>query len=345
MLITRPYEKLKDNSIFIDVRSPGEHESERIIDSINIPLFNDEERSLIGTAYKQQSVTEARRLGVEIVSKKLPKFFEKINGLIVSEDKQLAAYCARGGYRSTFFASAFSSIGMNIIKVDGGYKKYRKYIYENLPKLNDTMKYIVIHGNTGVGKTEILNELEKKGENILDFEKAANHRGSLLGGIGLGEPSSQKNFESKIFNYMDKAKDGYIFVEAESRRVGSVMIPKYIHDNMKSGIHIYIDASTEKRIEVLRNDYIQNKFWKEESINNIDRLNKYISKERIRELKNKVKNNDFDYVAKELMLNYYDSMYQNKSKEYDYDLELKNEDSYETSLEIINWKKENILGK
>jgi tRNA 2-selenouridine synthase len=114
---------------------------------------------------------------------------------------------------------------------------------------------------------------------------------------------------------------------------------------MKSGIHIYVDASTEKRIEILRNDYIQNKFWKEESIKNIDRLKKYISKERIKELKNKVENNDFDYVAKELMINYYDSMYQNKSKEYDYDLELKNDNSYKTAIEIINWKKENILGK
>jgi tRNA 2-selenouridine synthase len=345
MLITRPYEKLKDNSIFIDVRSPGEHNSERIIDSVNIPLFNDEERSLVGTAYKQQSVNEARRLGVEIVSKKLPKFFEKINDLIDSEDRQLAAYCARGGYRSTFFASAFSSIGMTIIKVDGGYKKYRKYIYENLPILNDKMKYIVIHGNTGVGKTEILSELEKLGEKILDFEKAANHRGSLLGGIGLGEPSSQKNFESKVFNYMDKAKDDYIFVEAESRRVGNSMIPKFIHDRMKSGIHIYVDADIKKRIEVLREDYIQNKHWKEESIKNIDRLKKYVSKERIELLKSKVNDNDFDYVAKELMINYYDSMYQNKSNKYDYELELLNDNSLKTAEKIIDWKKNNLLGK
>src|SRR6056297_300544 len=345
MLITRPYEKLKKHSLFIDVRSPKEHKSERIIDSINIPLFTNEERALVGTAYKHESVTEARRLGVEIVSKKLPDFFEKINELIKNTDKQIAAYCARGGYRSTFFTSAFSSIGMTIIKVDGGYKYYRKYIYENLPVINKKMKYIVIHGNTGVGKTEILKELEKKGEKILDFEGAANHRGSLLGGIGLGDPSTQKNFESKIFNYMDKAQGDYIFVEAESRRVGRVTIPKYIHDSMKEGLHIYVDADIEKRVEVLRDDYIQNKHWKEESIKNIDRLKKYVSKERIKTLKNKVKENDFDYVAKELMINYYDSMYQNKSKEYDYDLSINNTNSSKTAEKIIFWKKNNLLGK
>ncbi len=345
MLITRPYEKLKDDSLFIDVRSPKEHKEERIIDSINIPLFTDEERALVGTAYKQESVTEARRLGVEIVSKKLPKFFEQINGLIKNNDKQIAAYCARGGYRSTFFASAFSSIGMNIIKIDGGYKKYRKYIYESLPVLNDKMKYIVIHGNTGVGKTEILKELEKQGEKILDFEGAANHRGSLLGGIGLGEPSTQKNFESKIFNYMDKSIGEYIFVEAESRRVGKAAIPKFIHERMKSGLHIYIDADIEKRVEVLREDYIQNKNWKEESIKSIDRLNKYMSNERIKLLKDKVAENDFDYVAKELMINYYDSMYQNKSKEYDYNLKLKNTDSSISASKIIEWKNNDFLGK
>ncbi len=345
MLITRPYEKLKDDSLFIDVRSPKEHRSERIIDSINIPLFTNEERALVGTAYKQESVTEARRLGVEIVSKKLPDFFEQINELITNNDKQLAVYCARGGYRSTYFASAFSSIGMNIIKVDGGYKKYRKYIYEELPKLNEAMKYIVIHGNTGVGKTEILKELEKQGGKILDFEGAANHRGSLLGGIGLGEPSTQKNFESKIFNYMDKAQGDYIFVEAESRRVGRASIPKFIHEKMKAGLHIYIDADIEKRVEVLREDYIQNKHWKEESMKSIDRLKKYVSKERIRLLKDKVSENDFDFVAKELMINYYDSMYQNKSKEYDYNLKLKNTDSSITAKKILEWKKDYLLGK
>jgi len=345
MLITRSYEKLKKHSLFIDVRSPKEHKDERIIDSINIPLFTDKERAIVGTAYKQKSSTEARRLGVEIVSKKLPEFFEQINELLSTSEKQIAAYCARGGYRSTFFASAFSSIGMNIIKVDGGYKKYRKYIYENLPNLNEKMNYIVIHGNTGVGKTEILKELEKQGEKILDFEGAANHRGSLLGGIGLGEQSTQKNFESKVFNYMDNALDDYIFVEAESRRVGKAAIPKFIHEKMKFGIHIYVDADIEKRIEVLREDYIQNKHWKEESINSIDRLKKYVSKEKIKNLKDKVAENDFDFVAKELMINYYDSMYQNKSKEYEYNLKLKNIDSSKTAEEIINWKNNILLGK
>jgi len=344
MLITRPYEKLKKHSLFIDVRSPKEHKNERIIDSINIPLFTDEERAIVGITYKQKSVTEARRLGVEIVSKKLPGFFEEINKLLSTSEKQIAAYCARGGYRSTFFASAFSSIGMNIIKVDGGYKKYRKYIYEKLPSLNEKMKYVVIHGNTGVGKTEILKELEKKGEKILDFEGAANHRGSLLGGIGLGEPSTQKNFESKIFNYMDKAKGDYIFVEAESIRVGKAAIPKFIHEKMKFGLHIYIDADIEKRVEVLREDYIQNENWKEESIKNIDRLKKHVSNERIKNLKNKVENNDFDYVAKELMMKYYDSMYQNKSKEYEYNLKIKNTDSSNAAKKIIQWKNNNLLG-
>ena len=234
---------------------------------------------------------------------------------------------------------------MTIIKVDGGYKYYRKYIYENLPVLNGKMKYIVIHGNTGVGKTEILKELEAKGEKILDFEGAANHRGSLLGGIGLGEPSTQKNFESKVFNYMDKVRDDYIFVEAESRRVGNVMIPKYIHDSMKDGLHIYIDADIEKRVDILKEDYIQNKDWKKESIKNIDRLKKYVSKDKIILLKNKVESGDFDYVAKELMTNYYDSMYQNKSKEYDYDFSVKNKKSLITAEEIIEWKRNYLLGK
>jgi len=194
-------------------------------------------------------------------------------------------------------------------------------------------------------ENEIFKLTVNAGEKILDFEGAANHRGSLLGGIGLGDPSTQKNFESKIFNYMDKAGEDYIFVEAESRRVGRASIPKFIHEKMKSGIHIYIDADIEKRVEVLREDYIQNKRWKEESIKSIDRLNKYVSNEKIKLLKEKVLDSDFDYVAKELMINYYDSMYQNKSKKYLYDLKLKNIDSSKTAKKIIDWKKNIILGK
>lgn len=337
MFLTVEYEKVKDDTIFIDVRSPSEFKNETIEGAVNIPILNDEERAIVGTAYKQISVEEARRLGIEFVSPKMLSIYEKIVEL-KKQNKNLTAFCARGGYRSTFFVNAFTSIGVRISKLQGGYKQYRKFVLTKLPEINEKIAYIVVHGNTGVGKTEILHVLKEKGLDILDLEGAANHRGSLLGSIGLGECSSQKSFESKIYDQLDKAKSKYIFVEAESKRIGKVMVPQYIHEKMKKGIHIYIDADIDYRVNVLKKDYILNDSWINESIQSIEKLNKYMSKEKVEKLIQEVKNKNFDYIAKELMLNYYDPMYQHKSNQYEYALSLSDiKSSGETAEKIVEW--------
>lgn len=305
--------------------------------AVNIPLFTEEERKNIGITYKQISINDARKLGVSYISKKMPLIFDYVAKL-KEKNNNLTAFCARGGYRSTFFSSSFSSIGMHVSKLDGGYKEYRKTIIKELPNLNDKVTYIVLHGNTGVGKTEILKILKNKGLDILDFEMAANHRGSLLGGIGLGESYTQKTFESKIYNWLDKRNSKYIFVEAESKRIGKITIPKYIHERMKNGIHIFIDANINHRVDVLKKDYIINDHWVEEAIQSVQYFKKHISNNKVEELIKEIEKKNFDYVAKELMENYYDPMYRFKSDKYNYSLVLENiRNSEEASNKIIKW--------
>lgn len=343
MLLPVEYEKVKDHTLFIDVRTSEEYQQDTIEGAINLPLFTEEQRAAIGTAYKQRSVEEARRLGVEFVSTRILYLYDEIVKL-KKINKDITAFCARGGYRSTFFSSAFSAVGVRISKLSGGYKQYRKIVREQLPQINDKITYIVVHGNTGVGKTEILHVLRQRGLDMLDLEGAANHRGSLLGGIGLGECSSQKSFESKIFHQFESRKTNYVFVEAESKRIGRVMVPPYIHEKMKEGIHIFIDADIDYRVNILKKDYMQNDMWMNESIQNIKRMNKYISGEKINELILQVKNKNFDLVAKELMLNYYDPMYQHKSNTYEYALTLNNITSSEEAADhIIEWHKKNEM--
>lgn len=337
MFLAVEYEKVKNDTIFIDVRSPIEYKNGTIEGAVNIPILTEEERALVGTAYKQISVEEARRLGIKFVSPKMLSIYDEIVKL-KEDNKNLTVFCARGGYRSTFFANAFTSIGVKITKLQGGYKQYRKVVLKRLPEINEEITYIVVHGNTGVGKTEILHVMKEKGIDILDLEGAANHRGSLLGSIGLGECNSQKSFESKIYYQLDNAKFKYIFVEAESRRIGKVMVPPYIHEKMKKGIHIYIDADIDYRVSILKKDYILNDSWINESIQAIKKLSKYMSKEKVEKLIQEVKNKNFDYIAKELMLNYYDPMYQHKSNQYEYALSLNNiKSSEETADKIVEW--------
>ncbi|MBN2285519.1 MAG: tRNA 2-selenouridine(34) synthase MnmH [Tissierellales bacterium] len=320
MFITLPYEQLKEKGIFIDVRTEKEYLESHIPSAINIPLFTNDERIEIGTAYKQNCVDEARRLGVKYASKKMPEIFEKLLLLRGEHQQHLVAYCARGGYRSTFFSSAFSSIGIRVLKLEGGYKSYRQHVINRLIEINHHLEYIVIHGNTGTGKTEILTELSKMGCDVLDLEGAANHRGSLLGSIGLGDCESQKQFESNLYDQMDKFKTSHIFVEAESRRIGNVMIPQAIHDRMKKGKHIFIDRDIKQRIEIIKKDYTSKLNWKEESIKGIKTLVKYIPESKIDELVEELEYGNVEEVIEFLMLNYYDPLYMNKSNSYKYDL-------------------------
>lgn len=339
---TVQYKDARDEFFFIDVRSPSEYEGDTIPGAINIPILNDEERKEVGTTYVNVGKNEAKRLGVKFISPKMPEMFEQVLDLKYKHGK-IAAFCARGGYRSTYFASVFSSIGIPIYQLEGGYKSYRSEVIQELPKLNEKINYIMVNGNTGVGKTEILKCLLELGCSVLDLEGAANHRGSILGSIGLGKCNSQKKFETNIYDQLMKAKDRYVFVEAESQKIGSVAIPKFISDKMRQGIQIYIDADIDCRVENLKKDYILNDNWKDESLKAMDKLNKYISKEKIDALKNEIISGNFEYVAKELMEKYYDPMYGFKAGKLDYNGKFRTiKNSCDTAKNIVKWYNENL---
>lgn len=339
------YDKAKDSHLFIDVRSPSEYEDDTITNAVNIPLLTDEERKEVGTTYKQVGKNEAKRLGVKFISPKMPDFFEQVLELKY-KNNQIAAFCARGGYRSTYFASVFSSIGIPIAQLEGGYKEYRKTVINTIPLINHKVQYVVLHGNTGVGKTDILHSLRQLGYSVLDLEGSANHRGSILGSIGIGSCNSQKKFETNIYNQLSNINSQYVFVEAESHKIGKVVIPNYISTKMKEDIHIFIDADMDYRVKSLKKDYILNDNWINESITAIERLNKYISKEKIEYLKSEILLGNFDIVAEILMDKYYDPMYNFKSDTFKYDSKFKvitNCD--DIAREIGDWLENYILMK
>lgn len=339
---TIKYADARDRFFLIDVRSPCEYEDDTITGAVNIPLLNDEERKEVGTTYVNVGKIEAKKLGVRLISPKLPDIMDKVLDIKLNHS-QIAAFCSRGGYRSGFFAAAFSSIGIPIYQVEGGYKSYRREVMDSLPKLNDRLNYIVLSGNTGVGKTDILHSLRRKGYPVLDLEGAANHRGSMLGSIGLGKCSSQKKFETNIYDQLMNAEGSYIFAEAESQKIGSVAIPKFISDKMRHGIQVFIDADIESRINNLKNDYTLNENWKNESVKAVDTLGRYISKDKIELLKREIMEGNFDFVAGELMKNYYDPMYGFKSGKLDYSARFSNgTNPDDASDEIIKWYNENL---
>lgn len=333
---TVEYRDLKGRYVLVDVRTPGEFEESTINGAVNIPLFTNEERALVGTIYTRECTEKAKRVGVEIVSKRLPEIYNKFCEL-EKEYGEVIIFCARGGMRSASITEFLGSLGVKVRRIKGGYKGYRAYINEELPKVNEGKKYIVLHGNTGVGKTEILKDLTARGCNVLDLEGAANHRGSILGSVGLGDCMTQKQFESNIFEQLSGANGDYVFVEAESKRIGRVIIPDYIHSAMKNGIHIFVDANVDFRSRLIIDEYTKHEQCGEQICSALDSLKKYIGEKNAKAYCELVRAGEYEEVVKELMIKYYDPLYTHSSDKFEYERNIMVEDIAVAAKELMEY--------
>lgn len=302
----------------IDVRTENEFIDYNIPNSINLPILKNKEHKLVGETYVRVSREKAKKMGVKFASERLPELFDYINELYRKND-YVIAYCSRGGYRSSSIVALMNSIGIRIFKLKDGYKGYRGYINKKLPETLKMVKPIVVSGNTGVGKTNILKELRKKGEKIIDLEGLANHRGSLFGSIGIGKQFSQKKFEALLYEEVKSAGEGFYFVESESKRVGNVIVPDILFDKMKVADRIKIEASVEYRIEVLYNEYIEpflsdEKKLQEEIFCVFEKLKNYMSAEKINNLHKMIEEKQYKKVIKIVMIDYYDNGYSTKKE-------------------------------
>jgi tRNA 2-selenouridine synthase len=319
--------------VLVDVRSNGEFEAFTIPGAINIPIFNNEERSIIGTIYKNESIEKAKKVGIQMVSAKLLELYEKFNEL-KNNHKEVIIFCERGGMRSSSLWSLFNSIGLRATKLEGGYKGYRAALNEKLPKLIEEVTFIMLHGHTGTGKTEILKQLEQKGLDVLDLEGYANHRGSLLGDVGLPEKVSQKKFDALVFEKLRRRKTNYVLIEAESGRIGNVIIPQYMHNKMKQGIHIMVEGSLEARAQRIVDEYIVNESSKQEILDALDRLGRYMGTKKTEHIRELVQIEDYLEASKELMLIHYDPLYSKGQQRYEFGLTV-NSDKIEEAVEHI----------
>jgi tRNA 2-selenouridine synthase len=214
----------------VDVRSPGEFTKGHIPGAHNIDLFTDEERAVVGTAYRIESKEKAIALGYEFVAPKLNDFISK--SLEIAPKKELVVHCWRGGMRSDAFANHLIEHGFEkVYVIEKGYKAFRTYLLDFFGK---PFKLKVLGGYTGTGKTEILHCLEKKGQQIIDLEGLANHRGSTFGGIGLDPQPTKEHFENKLFSKLQGLNlANPIWLEDESRAIGKVSIPELFYDTMR----------------------------------------------------------------------------------------------------------------
>ena len=230
----------------IDVRSPKEFTEDHIPNSINLPVLSDFEREVVGKIYIQNSQFEAKKIGAKYISENISKH---LDGLLSNKNDNWKAliYCWRGGQRSKSLGIVLHEIGWDINILDGGYKSYRKNVVKNLYEDELFHNIFIISGYTGTGKTLMLQELSKKGAQVIDLEKLANHKGSIFGSQPNGQPS-QKRFESEIHNLMKKFNPEMpIFIESESSKIGYLKIPPALWKKMKSSPHFELSSNNISR--------------------------------------------------------------------------------------------------
>lgn len=243
-------ELAKQNPV-IDVRSPAEYAYGRIPGAVNMPLFNNDERAEIGTLYKQQGKELAIKRGLEIVGPKMRQMVEFAESLSFSDG--LLVHCWRGGMRSGSVAWLLQTYGLPVTVLQGGYKSFRNYV---LQRFEVPMELLVITGPTGSGKTDLIKALGSAGEQVIDLEGLANHKGSVFGELGQQTQPSSEHFQNKLFNALrDFDFSRVIWLEDESIGIGKVMIPEPFWRQMTGGRRVHFNMAKGIRIRRLVNEY------------------------------------------------------------------------------------------
>lgn len=239
----------------IDVRSPGEFALDHVPGAINLPVLTDAERAEVGTIYVQESRLKANRIGAAYVAR-------NIAGHLVGELADMPqtfaplVYCWRGGSRSESMATILSRVGWRTSLLVGGYKTYRRHVQARLYDESWPLNLVLLDGDTGTGKTEILGRLAARGLQTLDLEGLAGHRGSLFGGLPGRPQPDQKGFESTLLRAMEALDPTRpTVVEAESSRIGDLMVPPALWARMRSAPRIEVAAPREARARYLVTAY------------------------------------------------------------------------------------------
>jgi len=298
------------NNPVLDVRSPGEYAHAHIPGAYSFPIFSNEERKIIGTAYKQESREKAIKLGLDFFGKSMVRLVEEAEKISENQkrtSREIGVHCWRGGMRSAAIAWLLDLYGFKVYLLSGGYKSYRKWALEQFQK--DYNLYVV-GGYTGGDKTGVLQELKKLQEPVVDLEAIASHKGSAFGGLGMPVQPSQEHFENLLALELNEQRTSFnnapIWIEGESQRLGDVNIPFVFYKTMRTQPLFFLDVPFEKRLSHIVQYY--GKFEKEKLINGIIRIKKRLGGLETKTAINALLEEDI-HGCFTTLLQYYDKLY------------------------------------
>ncbi len=306
--------QLSQECFVFDVRSPEEYLHAHIPQAKSLPLFTDEQRKIIGTAYKQQSRQVAVKKGLEFFSERMriipPEVEEIINVNKGKNNNKVLVHCWRGGMRSGAVGWLLDLYGFKVYTLKGGYKSFRKWALDQFTK---EYKIKILGGFTGSGKTDVLNEMHRKGKSVIDLENLANHKGSAFGSLGERAQPGQELFENllalELFKNKknDQGKDE-IWMEDESRHIGSLGLPGTLWDQMRKSPVYFLEIPFKERLEYIVSTY--GKFDKKMLVTSIMKIQKKLGG---LETKNAINFLLEDNIEESfsILLRYYDKQYNN----------------------------------
>lgn len=286
----------------VDVRSEQEFSDGHIPGANNIPLLNDQERIAVGTDFKQKGQREAIRTAFRLVGPRINEIVDAAENIAV--DQEILVHCWRGGMRSSNFAQFVSMIGLSPYVLKGGYKTYRQKVHDYFKR---PYKIILISGCTGSGKSDVLRELKRQGEQTIDLEGIANHKGSAFGGLMMPPQPTTEQFENILHEQL-RTFDIFrpIWVEDESIAVGKIFLPTDFWKTMRESPAVLLNVEKSVRISRLVNEY--GHADREQFLAAMAKITKKLGGQHFKSAKEKLELDEMSGVI-EILLTYYDKAY------------------------------------
>jgi tRNA 2-selenouridine synthase len=301
-------DQLAEFDAILDARSPLEFAEDHIPGAINCPVLDDQQRITIGTLYKQVSPFDARKLGAVMVARNVSNHIEQLFADKPKDWKPLV-YCWRGGQRSGAFTHILREVGWSAKRLQGGYKSWRGHVIEQLAVVPKALRFTVVAGPTGSAKTRILEAMQQQGQQVLNLEALAAHKGSVLGDLPGQKQPSQKMFETLVHAAVaqfDPARP--VYVESESKRIGQLRVPDAVFQGIQAGAWLRVQASMEQRVQFLLRDY--DYFLSGPELEQqLERLKESCGGETVARWKGLAQSRDFSTLVAELLAQHYDRFY------------------------------------
>lgn len=300
------YDAVRSGAFFVDVRSPGEYDLDHIPGSLNIPIFDNIERHDVGLIFNSEGRDVAIEKGYSILLEKVEKFVKDFQDISLKYNT-VVVYCFRGGLRSQTVVKLLEGVGIKVLKLSGGYKRYRHHVNEYFSNLELNQNIVVVTGNTGSGKTKLI----KQYESAVNLEGLASHRNSAFGSLGL-KPVGQKMFDSLLMNRLLELSDSnYLLFEYEASKIGDIIIPKQLAKLIRRGCFVKFNLPIEFRVSVTKDEYENHlRSDKDRVVRIIESIEKkiHVSKKKLIAY---LENDDYDSFIRDMLIHYYDIVYAN----------------------------------